>query len=312
MTRSAAEKIAWFALLYTVFVILWGTAVRFTGSGAGCGNHWPSCHGELTYWPDNMNSALEYGHRITSALCGLVIIVMLVATRRVTTVGHSARKWAGAALLFVLLEGALGAALVRLELVAHNASQLRALVVALHLVNTFTFASTIAGTVWTLGAPRWTPEKFSELEKGAQSVRRVALASLGLLLLVSMMGAVTALGDTLFPIDQTDSLAERVLGGTHFLERLRIYHPALASIASLFLILGPIQTCPEEAPPHVRRATLLVPALVVAQIGLGIANIALGAPGWMQILHLLFAVWLWLAVFWMWLGVRRPAFGDQA
>ena len=40
-------RFAWAVLAYNVAVILWGAYVRATGSGAGCGNHWPLCNGEI-------------------------------------------------------------------------------------------------------------------------------------------------------------------------------------------------------------------------------------------------------------------------
>ena len=40
-------KYAWGVLAYNLVVILWGAFVRATGSGAGCGSHWPLCNGEV-------------------------------------------------------------------------------------------------------------------------------------------------------------------------------------------------------------------------------------------------------------------------
>ena len=40
-------RFAWFAVFYNVLVILWGALVRASGSGAGCGNHWPLCNGQV-------------------------------------------------------------------------------------------------------------------------------------------------------------------------------------------------------------------------------------------------------------------------
>ena len=38
-------RFAWLTLGFLILVILWGAFVRATGSGAGCGNHWPLCNG---------------------------------------------------------------------------------------------------------------------------------------------------------------------------------------------------------------------------------------------------------------------------
>jgi heme A synthase len=45
MTQSAFVRFAWSTLAVTVVVIVWGAVVRATGSGAGCGSHWPLCNG---------------------------------------------------------------------------------------------------------------------------------------------------------------------------------------------------------------------------------------------------------------------------
>ena len=44
---AIALWLAWGVLLYNILVILWGAVVRATGSGAGCGSHWPLCNGEV-------------------------------------------------------------------------------------------------------------------------------------------------------------------------------------------------------------------------------------------------------------------------
>jgi len=46
-TSRRFTHFAWLALATNVAVILWGAYVRATGSGAGCGAHWPLCQGEV-------------------------------------------------------------------------------------------------------------------------------------------------------------------------------------------------------------------------------------------------------------------------
>ena len=41
------QKFAWAVLGWNILVVLWGAYVRASGSGAGCGNHWPFCNGEV-------------------------------------------------------------------------------------------------------------------------------------------------------------------------------------------------------------------------------------------------------------------------
>ena len=44
---AALRRFAWAVLVYFIAVILWGGLVRATGSGAGCGDHWPLCNGTV-------------------------------------------------------------------------------------------------------------------------------------------------------------------------------------------------------------------------------------------------------------------------
>lgn len=291
------ERLAWLTLGYTLFVILWGTAVRFTGSGAGCGDHWPACHGSIHYWPETFEAALEYGHRITSAFCGVMVIGMVVLSRRAFPRGHHARFWAAASLFFVITEGLVGAALVKLELVAYNTSGLRAFVVAVHLVNTFLFAAVIL-----LSAFRARPvaERVEGVDDATRrKLARTAAVFAALLVVVSMMGAVTALGDTLFPIaDSGVTLAERIVGGEHFLTRLRVYHPAIAVIVSFGFIMAPLWIFDESRSPKALGVMRAVAVVTLLQVAVGVTNIAMGAPGWLQIVHLALAVVLWLLVVW--------------
>ncbi len=47
LPSPALRRFAWGVLVYFIAVILWGTLVRATGSGAGCGDHWPLCNGTV-------------------------------------------------------------------------------------------------------------------------------------------------------------------------------------------------------------------------------------------------------------------------
>ncbi len=47
MSQAWFSRYAWGVLLWNVLVALWGAYVRATGSGAGCGSHWPTCNGEI-------------------------------------------------------------------------------------------------------------------------------------------------------------------------------------------------------------------------------------------------------------------------
>src|SRR5438034_536016 len=71
MTRSFT-RLAWSAAACTYLLVILGAIVRITGSGLGCGEHWPLCNGKLLP-PLDLPTMIEYGHRLAAAaVSGLV------------------------------------------------------------------------------------------------------------------------------------------------------------------------------------------------------------------------------------------------
>lgn len=300
--RSVARfhRIAWVVLAYTVFVILFGAWVRITGSGAGCGQHWPTCQGEVVHLPQSIETVIELTHRLTSGLDLIAVLVLLGLAIRRFPRGSLVRWGAWLSLVFIITEALLGARLVLLGLVGLNDSTPRAVMMALHLTNTSLLTGAMAVAVWASG------EGKDRRLRWPGTAGWLLVGALAATLIVSGAGAVTALGDTLYPV--TDS-AQAVRDGlttqgntVHLLQRMRIVHPAL-SVAfglGLFYLCGWLR---ERNPNRsVIRWTWIVTVLVAIQLGAGLANIALSAPGWMQILHLFLAVALWIALVLMTLG----------
>jgi heme A synthase len=287
LLRGRFARFAWGTLAYTVFVVLFGAVVRITGSGAGCGQHWPGCQGEVAHLPRSIETAIELTHRLTSGLSIALVIALLALGFRRFPRGHLVRRAATLSLVFMIVEALIGAALVLLRLVGHNDSIARAVVMAAHLVNTSLLTATMAITAWSASrAP-------ASLRLGASSWA-LALGLLGVLL-VSVTGAVTALGDTLYPLEATRTLAERV-SGTHFLERLRIVHPVVAVTVSGLLLWAAPRAASRCSRPEVTRLSRAVVGLVLLQLAAGVVNVLLSAPGFLQVIHLLLATLVWIAL----------------
>ena len=115
MTRLA--RYCWFVLVYNLAVIAWGAYVRATGSGAGCGAHWPLCNGEIMIRPESVKQAIEFSHRVSSGLALVAVVAMVVWAWKITKPGEPVRLGAGLSLGFMLSEAALGAGLVLFGLV---------------------------------------------------------------------------------------------------------------------------------------------------------------------------------------------------
>lgn len=297
MTPRRFPFYAWGVLGYNVLVILWGAFVRATGSGAGCGRHWPLCNGELVPRAPAVETVIEFTHRATSGLAGLFVLVLVIWAFRAFPRKHPVRAAAVVSFVFILIEGAVGAGLVRFEWVADNVSAERAVIMAVHLTNTFFLLGALTLTAW------WSATIPPDHRGPALRLRgegaAVPLLGGGLLLImiVSAAGAVTALGDTLFP---AGSLAEGVARDfaptAHFLERLRVWHPLLAVFSALYLLTTLGLLVEWRGTDRVRRLVRLVQLLVVAQIVAGVVNLLLLAPVWMQLVHLLLADAVWIAL----------------
>jgi heme a synthase len=281
-------RFAWGVLAYNLAVILWGAYVRASGSGAGCGAHWPLCNGEIIPRSPSAATLVEYSHRLTSGLALVGVVFLLIWTWRATVRRHPARRGAVLSLIFILTEAAVGAGLVLFELVADNSTMARAMFMAAHLVYTFLLVAALTTTAWWLSGG----EPVAPLRRRGVASVWAALA-VGLLL-SGMSGAVAALGDTLYPAaSHSEGLAATLSPSSHILLRLRALHPVIAvSVGALLMFVAPRLGDDGAMSQRLARAVLL---LAGAQLLGGLLNVVLLAPVWMQIVHLLIADLLWMA-----------------
>ena len=207
---------------------------------------------------------------------------------RATKKGDWARYSAVLAAVFLLNEALLGAALVLLGHVAQDKSSGRILFLCLHFGNTLLLLAMLTLTA------HWLQAVKSNL-KLLPRPREVMAVAVGLFatMVIGITGAVAALGDTIFPATSLrSSLAEEFSSGAPILLHLRLLHPAVAVIASAYVFWVIIKI----ALRHMRRTAIALVVLFLAQIGLGIMNVLLLAPVWLQILHLFVADLLWIVL----------------
>ncbi len=281
-------RYAWLTLACNVAVILWGTIVRATGSGAGCGKHWPLCNGEVLPRAPRVETLIEFSHRATSGIALLLVVGLAVWAFRGRPRGHAARKAAVFSLIFMLGEAAVGAALVLFELVADNKSVARAMFMATHLVNTFLLLAAL--TLTARFASGGAPFRLRGLLGGG-----FVLAAGGLLV-SGVSGAVAALGDTLFPATSlAHALAQDLSPAAHLLIRLRIFHPAIAVAVAVIVLAISLKLLQTRAEPETSRFALWTSGLVLLQILAGAVNVLLLAPIWLQVVHLLLADMVWIS-----------------
>jgi heme a synthase len=280
-------RFAWLVLGYNVAVVLWGAVVRATSSGAGCGDHWPLCNGVVVQSHPRLATLIELAHRMTSGITVIAILLLLVWVFRRTVAGHLARVSVVAATLLIFNEALLGALLVLLRLTADNRSPARAVYLSLHLANTLLLLGALALCAHFLSGG----EAFF---RRAVRFTRLPQVTAGLvaILLVGMSGTLAALSDTLFPATSVRAaLAQDFSRGSTWLQQLRFLHPVTAVIAGLFICWLLLRSVPRE-----RKLAIGVLSLLALQCVLGVADVVLLAPLWLQITHLFVADLLWITL----------------
>jgi cytochrome c oxidase assembly protein subunit 15 len=295
LPSSALRRFAWGFLAYSIAVILWGTIVRATGSGAGCGDHWPLCNGTVMQQSPTMETLIEFFHRITSGISLIGVLLLLVWTWRTTEHGHLARRSAVASFLLMLVEAILGALLVKLGLTAQSQSPLRAPFLAMHLTNTLLLIAALALTAHLLS------RKKGFLRREVDLVAPVTtLCGVALFMVVGVSGSLAALGDTLFPPASISSAMHQDFSdASNWLVRWRWTHPSVAILASIFLLWMLARALQHGNRGKIwnnRPLTLFIFGLLLAEYMLGTLNVVLLAPVWMQVVHLLAADVLWVAL----------------
>ncbi|QNI38243.1 COX15/CtaA family protein [Edaphobacter albus] len=284
----ALVRYAWFVVAYNILVILWGALVRATGSGAGCGNHWPLCNGQVIPLSPRADTIIEFTHRCMTGGAIFFVPALLIWTFRSTIKGQAARLMAVASTILLVNEAILGALLVKLGYVTGNQSVGRVVMLSIHLSNTLLLLGALTLTAVMLKTGQLT--RHLRL-RGARATWIV----IGLVatIVVGVSGSLAALGDTLFPVSSLRAAIEQDLSSSSpLLLRLRGVHPLSAFIAAAFVIWIITQAKRVGA----NRLATLVLILLGIQFALGVLDIVLLAPTWMQIVHLLGADLYWTAL----------------
>jgi cytochrome c oxidase assembly protein subunit 15 len=285
---DALVRYAWAVVAYNILVILWGALVRATGSGAGCGNHWPLCNGQVVPLSPRVDTVIEFTHRCMTGGSIFVVIGLLFWIFRATAKGAAARAMAVTSTALLVNEAILGALLVKLGYVTGNQSTGRVVMLSIHLSNTLLLLGALTLTAVMLRTGRRTRELRLSGAKAAWTI-----VGLGATIVVGVSGSLAALGDTLFPASSLRAAIEQdMASGSPLLLRLRGIHPLSAIIAAVFVVWVVLQA--RRTGEH--RLGTAVLALLGAQFVLGLIDVVLLAPTWMQILHLLGADLYWTAL----------------
>lgn len=275
--------LAWTALGWNVLVILWGAVVRATQSGAGCGNNWPLCNGQVIPVSPRVDTIIEFTHRMMTGGATVLVLALLAGVLVVLEKGQRARVAAWVSMLLLVNEGFLGFLLVHFGYVTTNRSVGRVVVLSIHLSNTLLLLAslTVTAAMVTWGSRRVVADA---------KTRAWIFMGLAATLFVGVSGSLAALGDTLFPSTTlAGAMAQDFSASAPLLLRVRWVHPAAACVAALFVVWLVVKA-------QWSGLARWVCGLLALQFVLGVADVLLLAPVWMQILHLLGADLYWIAL----------------
>jgi len=279
-------RYAWVVVAYNVLVILWGAVVRATGSGAGCGDNWPLCNGDFFPHHPRLATVIEFAHRSMTGISTFLVVGLVVWTFYAARRGHRGRRAAVASAVFLVTEALLGAALVLGGFVGENISTARVVMQSIHFTNTLLFLGSLALTAWWLGDDQ---RYIVGPDIEDRSLIWPAWIAVIATILVGATGSVAALADTLFPSPSLlEGFSADFAANSPLLVRMRWMHPAAAVVGFccvLWLVMK-LRT----------RLAWVVVWLLGLQFVLGIADVLLLAPTWIQMVHLLGADLYWIAL----------------
>ncbi len=297
----------WHLLLYsTWFIVVWGAFVRASGSGDGCGKNWPTCHGELIPKNSSIETIIEFIHRATSGLYGIfvfaLVLITIVFLRKRNGLSLSEHQLSYISthkklfftlpilvLTLTVFEALIGAKLVLSGLVGSNESWSRAIIMIVHLLNTFVLVSSIVGCIYLFSnLKKLNPNLSSEQDLWKKISSGFYLASTLCLIVVAGLGALTALGDTLYPAESLQhGMAQDFSAESPWILKLRVLHPLLAVVSVLLISLTFFESFKQN------KAIKLYLIITYGTFTIGVINLLLLAPIYMQLIHLLSAQALW-------------------
>ena len=271
MTRRIVA-LAWTAAASTYLLIVLGAVVRITGSGMGCGDDWPVCHGRLVPSLDDVATLIEWSHRLVAAIVSILIAMLAALTwwsrRRGAAVGRAGYL----ALALLVLQVLLGAVTVRLALPPWS--------VILHL-----------GTAMVLLAVLL----YAALGGAIVQPSAAALVAAGTCFVTVLFGALTAnLGAATACIGFPLCNGQWVPAG-NYLQHLHWTHRLLAYGLFVYLAVWAMRTR--------RRGLVVAFGLASVQVAVAAAMVLLALPQSLQAAHAAVGTALWATL--VWVAVRR-------
>jgi heme A synthase len=180
---ALVRRLGYLAVLLGFAQIVFGAIVRITGSGLGCGDHWPDCYGSFTPTQNAPNLLVEISHRYGAAALTVVILALVIAAwinRKAPGISGRGGPLRSSllAILLVVVAALFGAITVKLEL--------NALIVVTHLAIAMSLLAVLVVTVIRAGG------LGARVALPSARTFRSARAAAGLTFLALVFGALTA------------------------------------------------------------------------------------------------------------------------
>ena len=267
-------------LVTSILSILAGAIVRATGSGDGCGASWPTCNGKVLPSLNTTSEIIEFSHRSISGILLIITLLLFIKSKDQGTPSLH-KKIINYLTFFVLLEALIGAVIVIYEWVGLNSSLPRIIAVPLHLVNTFALLAFYTLIFFLLR------ESENDLKNFFDQRLKIAFI---LFFLTGATGSITALADVLFPSASfIEGLSDDFDSTSEILTRLRIVHPIVSTVLSIFLFS---ESNRFKNIFGINASAIKI--LVITGVVLGTLNVVSNIILPLSILHLLLADLLWI------------------
>jgi len=274
MTRRFVQ-LAWAAATATYVLIILGAIVRITGSGMGCGDHWPLCNGSPLP-PLDLPTMIEYGHRLAAAAVSVLVVALAVLAWWLRRdggrgtgdgVGRGATQTSYLAVILLVIQIALGAITVKLELPAWT--------VILHLGTAMLLFATLL--VAARGAP--------PVRAGRSGV---ALGAAVLGLATVLMGALTANMAAAAACQGFPLCNGQLIPTGGGLQHIHWTHRLLAYGLTVYVVVWAWRSR--------TRGSRYVATLVAVQVGVAAAMVLLALPPLLQAAHVAVGAAVWAAL----------------
>lgn len=294
---KAFRRAALGVLLFAFPVLLFGAFVRASLSGDGCGVNWPFCGPAILPDTSQLKSLIEFGHRVSSSVLFMGAVLGLYAwSIFLFPKGHFNRRSAGFALLFTLVSGLIGAVLVKWSLVVFDKSVARAVVMSLHLCNNYFLLASLLGACL--------PESIYSgfRARGGGGLGALLWSSAAGMFVLAVTGAVSAMGKTAWAMELAaartvaDRLSMHVGEEAPAILKGGAIHPLIATSVMILVLFACRYAVREKGGEQVESWAQAVTWGFVAQMAIGVINLAMSAPIWLQLLHLALALATWISL----------------